>query len=66
MKVINELHNLKYISVTADAWISQSAISYLTITVHGLDDHWNLTLRVLQTKEFKQPHTGEKIKDIIR
>ena len=66
IKVMNDLHNLEYIFVTADAWTSRSALSYLTITAHGLNCHWNLISRVLQTKEFKQPHTGEKIKDIIR
>ena len=47
IKVMNDLHNLEYIFVTADAWTSQSALSYLTITAHGLNCHWNLISRVL-------------------
>ena len=66
MSVLNDLQNLKHVSITTDAWSSQVTTSYLTITVSGIDEKWNIHTKVLQTREFKQPHTGENLKNIIR
>jgi hypothetical protein len=65
-KVAEELSKVHYVAITTDSWTSQATISYLTITVHGIDEKWNLLSRVLQTREFTQPHDGEHIKEIIR
>ena len=66
MKIAEELAKVNHISITTDAWTSQATTSYLTITVHTIDDSWNMVPKVLQTREFKQPHDGEHIKQIIR
>ena len=65
-KVAHEFNMFHHISITTDAWTSQATTSYLTITVHAIDEKWNLVSRVLQTREFPQPHDGQHIKQIIR
>ena len=63
---MDELAQVNHISITTDAWTSQATTSFLTVTAHTLDEYWNMVSRVLQTREFKQPHDGEHIKQIIR
>jgi hypothetical protein len=63
---MDELAKVNHISITTDAWTSQATTSFLTVTAHTLDEDWNMVSRVLQTREFKQPHDGEHIKQIIR
>ena len=64
--VLSDLQNLPYVSITTDAWFSQVITSYLTVTVSEIDGKWNIHTKVLQTREFKQSHTGENLKNIIR
>jgi hypothetical protein len=63
---MDELAKVNHISITTDAWTSQATTFFLTVTAHTLDEDWNMVSRVLQTREFKQPHDGEHIKQIIR
>ena len=63
---MDELAKVNHISITTDTWTSQATTSFLTVTAHTLDEDWNMVSRVLQTREFKQPHDGEHIKQIIR
>ena len=65
-KVAEKFSKVHYVAITTDSWTSQATISYLTITVHEIDEKWNLLSWVLQTRKFTQPHDGEHIKEIIR
>lgn len=61
---------LKYVnvyggSVTTDMWTEQSTqTSYITLTVHYINDDWELVCRTLSTSEFDHDlrHTGVNIR----
>lgn len=69
--VIPEL--LKYVnvyggSVTTDMWTEQfTQTSYITLTVHYVNDDWKLVCRTLSTSEFDNDlrHTGVNIRKTI-
>ena len=42
---------LTYFSLTTDAWTSRANHSYVTHTVHYIDQHWKLHSHVLDTCE---------------
>ena len=55
------LKQVKYISITTDAWSSLSKQSYITVTAHLIDDDVKLHKFVLDTSEIKVRHTSENL-----
>lgn len=55
-------------AVTTDMWTEQySCISYISLTIHYIDNEWSLVVRTLSTSEFDPElrHTGINIRDTI-
>lgn len=60
-KVQAEIATVKYFSTTTDLWSSRTSEPYISLTVHFIDDNFDLKSRCLQTSYFPQDHTGENI-----
>src|SRR5215212_7426424 len=50
-------------SFTMDAWTSPSIKSFLAITVHFIDNNWQLQHLLVDFTQIFSSHTGENIKD---
>ena len=68
--VSSELQSQTSLAFTTDTWTSCATEGYLTLTVHFIDNLWQLRHYVLATIEVKDHHKGEnlanEIKDIVR
>ena len=47
--------------ITSDIWISNSQFSYLSATLHFINDNWELSSRVLGLYYLDQPHCADYI-----
>ena len=67
--VSSELQSQTSLAFTTDTWTSCVTEGYLTLTVHFIDNLWQIRNYVLATIEVKDHHTGEnlanEIKDIV-
>lgn len=52
-------------SLTTDAWTSKATPGYNTVTVHFLNNDWELESAVIETSLFPRSHTGENIAEKI-
>ena len=50
-----------YIAITADLWISIATESYLTVTFHYLDTHWQMRSVISGTLPLCESHTADNI-----
>ena len=53
------------ISMTTDAWSSCILKGYMGITLHWIDDYWELKSLLLCFKFFPAPHTGDAVCDLM-
>lgn len=64
-----ELKTINNIAFTTDIWTSRKNYSFITVTVHFINDKWELKSVTLSTKEFSEQHSAYnisiKLKDII-
>ena len=60
-KVMEDLTKAQWVSLTGHLWTSLAMDTYLGITVHFINEDWELMTRVLQTSELKDSHTGENV-----
>ena len=65
-KVIADLKEAKYVSLTTDAWSSSTLDPYLSLTVHFLTPTWKLQCYCLRTIYLPDSHTGQNIATMIR
>ena len=56
--VISQLSSALAIALTTDGWTSRATQSYETITAHFINDKWDMTNYVLQTKVHGEVHTS--------
>lgn len=63
--VLEKLSKSTRVAITSDGWTSKAGQSYVTITCHKLDQAWNLTGYVLQTRLMEESHTGKNIADVL-
>jgi len=61
LKLIDELADVEFVSITSDGWTSRSTQSYETVTCHYINKDWELQNKVLQTRIMTESHTGEHI-----
>ncbi|KAL6465097.1 hypothetical protein MHYP_G00252300 [Metynnis hypsauchen] len=59
--VETELRSVEYYATTTDMWSSRTAEPYRSLTVHFINEHFELKSRCLQTSYFPLDHTGENI-----
>jgi len=57
---------LTYFSLTTDAWTSRANHSYVTHTVHYIDEHWKLCSHVLDTCEITTEHSAANLADELQ
>lgn len=65
---IRSLFNVFGGGVTTDMWTDEyKQVSYITVTVHYLNENWDLVVRTLSTSEFDADlrHTGVNIRDTL-
>ncbi|XP_073714924.1 E3 SUMO-protein ligase ZBED1-like [Misgurnus anguillicaudatus] len=56
-----ELMHVEYYATTTDLWSSRTTEPYLSLTVHFINDDFELKTRCLQTAYFPADHTGQNI-----
>jgi len=62
--VVDELGRLSTkVSFTADVWTSITNQAYLGVTVHYIDNEWNMQHYLLDLIHFKHHNTGTRIKE---
>ena len=57
---------LKNFSLTTDGWTSRANHSYITHTMHYIDELWNLHAHLLDTAEMPLEHTGVNLADELK
>ena len=57
---------LKNFSLTTDGWTSRANHSYISHTVHYIDEMWNLRAHLLDTVEMPLEHTGINLADELK
>ena len=55
------LENASDVSLTADMWTSLAMASYITVTAHWIDEHFEFQHAVLATEEMTERQTGENL-----
>ena len=53
----------KSVALTTDHWTSGATESFMTVTIHYIDDEWILRSCVLHTIEMPESHTAQNIAD---
>ena len=51
----------KNFGLTTDIWTSGAIHGYMTVTVHFVDESWQLYSKILVTEEMPDRHTGQHI-----
>ena len=64
-KLKDEIGTCAYIALTTDIWTSHATESYLTVTIHFIDNMWKICSRVLSTEEMPEHHTGQNIAERV-
>ena len=52
-------------SATTDLWTSGSCDSYITFTIHLIDEEWNLVYFCLETVPLYEDYTGPNIGNAV-
>lgn len=60
-EVQKEMATVTFFSTTMDLWSSRTSEPYISLTVHFVDEEFELKSRCLQTSYFPTDHTGENI-----
>lgn len=60
-EVQKEMAKVTFFSTTTDLWSSRTSEPYISLTVHFVDEEFELKSRCLQTSYFPDDHTGENI-----
>ncbi|RXN35711.1 zinc finger BED domain-containing 1-like protein [Labeo rohita] len=64
--VEHELKQVKYFATTTDMWSSRTMEPYMSLTVHYVNDNFEMKSRCLQTAFFPEDHTGENISEGLK
>lgn len=60
-KITRELKDIDFYAATTDLWSSRTMQPYMCLTVHYINENWDLRNVCLQTAYFPEDHTGEMI-----
>ena len=66
MGVISQLSSALAIALTTDGWTSRATQSYETITAHFINDKWDMTNYVLQTRVLGEVHTSHNLAEGLK
>lgn len=64
--VMNEVQKAKSVSLTTDCWTDSSSVSYITVTLHYVDDNFKLKTYNLETSTFTERHTAENLLNFLK
>ncbi|KAL5016122.1 hypothetical protein ScPMuIL_005711 [Solemya velum] len=53
-------------ALTTDGWSSRATESYIKVTSSHIDENWNMTNYVLQTRAVPESHTGEHVAAVLQ
>ena len=56
------MSSIRFYSITTDIWSSRHQDSFTGVTVHYLDEDYQLQSHVLDVCEFPKSHTAENIR----
>ena len=59
----DQISNCGHVALTTDIWTSATIHAYMTVTVHFINDSWQLLSKVLVTEKMPERHTGQHIAD---
>ncbi|KAI7789392.1 putative zinc finger BED domain-containing protein 1-like [Triplophysa rosa] len=65
-KVVENLNNAKFLTLTTDGWTSHATQSFMTITAHYITDNWVIANPVLQTRAIYESHTNDHLSAILQ
>lgn len=65
-QVVKKLNNAVFVSIKSDGWTSRATESYETITAHFINENWELSNHVLQTRVLGLAHTGHNIAEVLK
>uniref|UniRef100_A0A8C2FJ66 HAT C-terminal dimerisation domain-containing protein n=1 Tax=Cyprinus carpio TaxID=7962 RepID=A0A8C2FJ66_CYPCA len=65
-KVESALESAERVGLTCDGWTSRATESYITVTVHFINEDWEIKSYVLQTRAMHETHTGTHIADVLK
>lgn len=63
-KIIAKFNNAEFVSTAADIWSNQHH-SYMGISAHYIDKNMERRSELLAVRHFPNPHTGERIAEVI-
>eukprot|EP00118_Oscarella_pearsei_P005687 m.26176 g.26176 ORF g.26176 m.26176 type:complete len:173 (+) comp29152_c0_seq1:383-901(+) len=62
-RIKNALQSACHFAITTDLWTSRARHAYTGLTVHYINEQFDLNHHLLETKEFGESHTGANIAD---
>ena len=65
-QVEKEIRSIEHYATTTDLWSSWTMEPYLSLTIHLINNEWELCSKCLQTSYFPDDHTGEAIAQGLR
>lgn len=65
-EIAESLSKAERVALTMDGWTSCATASYVTATVHYIDDEWVLQNHVLQTRVLNEAHTGNNLAVLLQ
>ncbi|KAK0133979.1 Zinc finger BED domain-containing protein 1 [Merluccius polli] len=65
-EIAESLSKAERVALTMDGWTSCATASYVTATVHYIDDEWVLQNHVLQTRVLNEGHTGNNLEVLLQ
>ena len=54
-----------FCSITTDIWLSQSMHSFISTTLHFIDNNWKPKMVVMKCFPIDESHTGQHIADVL-
>lgn len=60
-EIRKEIADLPFYATTTDLWSSRTMEPYMSLTIHYIDEDFEIKTRCLQTSFFPEDHTGEAI-----
>jgi hypothetical protein len=62
----SEIDSVHHVALTTDGWTSITGDSYVTVTIHFINNHLKMLTRVLTTSFMPQAHTSENLCDFLK
>ena len=62
-RLLKTITECRHVALTTDIWTSAAIQGYMTVTVHFVNESWQLCSNVLLTEEMPDRHTGQNIAD---